>query len=196
MIFEKEYQEICKTYFPRWKPWAYTYNSDWGYGGYTNVERKHIYFGNPTRDLSIKGLIIHEICHAVGYHNHNTRWQKRMMKVAEIAKTHDPEVSAELIADATKYHIQFEEIPGMKEGINWINQEIEDAFLELYSVPGREVNVDTVITQILAVHGILKEWDGKKFDKILVQGRKIAKRQKRIAIHEQRLQIQYKQLLD
>lgn len=176
--FNTLYLDICKTYFPRWMPWAYTYNTGWGAGGYTNADRKHIYFGNPTRDLSMKGLIIHEICHAVGYFNHNTRWQNRMMKAAELAKNHDPKLSAELIDDVQGY----QKSP-CNQSTEWkmLYQRLEEKFNGLYwkGEPVDEDNIDWVIVRELSEVGVKKEWDEKQFEKMLIKGRKVAKRVER-----------------
>ena len=91
-IIAKLYRDICKAYFPRWKPWGFTYNCNWGMCGYCNCDQKHLYFGSPS-----PVLIIHEICHAVGFPNHGERWQTRVLEAAETAKQYDCEFSKKLI---------------------------------------------------------------------------------------------------
>lgn len=80
------YTDICRKYFPRWKPWPYTYNQKWMNSGFCNANLKHMFFGAPN-----PLLIIHEICHAVSTYGHGARWQNRMLKTAETASRMIPD---------------------------------------------------------------------------------------------------------
>jgi hypothetical protein len=167
----KLYQEICETYFPRWKPWDFTFNHRWSRSGYCNIERKHIYFGDPSSTL-----IIHEICHAVSAPNHGKKWQARVLKAAEIAKQYDCKLSKELVAEVEGY--QNNDINEKEEMESFYNR-IAETFNMIYKENSRSnhlkaVNVFHVLKNLLAEMGIRKEWNEKRFEKILRRGRKIA----------------------
>lgn len=169
---ETLYREICKIYFPRWKPWDFTYNPKWCKSGYCNNHQKHIYFGEDS-----PVLVIHEICHAVGDPGHGKKWQTRVLKAAETAKRYDRKLSKELIAEVEKYQI---DNWGHKTEIKFLYQTIEDTFAELYS-KNKSVNVFYVLKYLLYENGIRKEWDEKLFEKMLKRGRKIAEFQSKLS---------------
>jgi hypothetical protein len=161
----KLYLDICKTYFPRWKPWGFTYNRNWGYTGYCNCDQKHLYFGSPSALL-----IIHEICHAVGAPNHGSKWQARVLKAAETAKQYDCELSKKLIAEVEERLLN--DIDEKQETEALWNR-ISDTFSSFY-LSSEQVNVYYVLKNLLNEMGFRKEWDEKKFEKMLKHGRKIS----------------------
>jgi len=61
------YKDICRKYFPHWKPWLFTYNQKWMNSGFCNASLKQMFFGAPN-----PLLIIHEICLAVSTYGHGT----------------------------------------------------------------------------------------------------------------------------
>ena len=161
----KLYQNICKIYFPRWKPWGFTYNRNWGMSGYCNCDQKHLYFGSPS-----PLLIIHEICHAVGAPNHGEKWQARVLKAAETAKQYDCGLSNKLIAEVE--NVLSNDISGKQE-MEGLWNHISDTFGELY-FSSEPFKVFYVLKNLLNEMGFRREWDEKKFKKMLKRGRKIA----------------------
>lgn len=167
------YKEICRIYFPRWKPWPYTYNKKWMNSGFCNARRKHIFFGAPN-----PLLIIHEICHAISTYGHGARWQERMLKAAETALRYDPRLSEKIRIQVMMYrNIQH----NSKEDMISLYVHIEESLSHLYFE--RERNGSTAITVIdenrvlkdlLREMGYRKEWDNKKYEKMLKRGKHIA----------------------
>jgi hypothetical protein len=60
-------------------------------------------------------------------------------------------------------------------------QRLEEKFNGLYwkGEPVDEDNIDWVIVRELSEVGVKKEWDEKQFEKMLIKGRKVAKRVER-----------------
>jgi len=167
------YKDICRKYFPRWKPWPYTYNHKWMNSGFCNANLKHMFFGAPN-----PLLIIHEICHAVSTYGHGARWQNRMLKTAETASRYDPRLSEKIKIQVGMYR-KIQRNP--KEEIKSLYLHIDDTFYHLYLE--RERNTDKTITVIddnrvlndlLTEMGYRKEWDDKKYEKMLKRGKEIA----------------------
>jgi hypothetical protein len=166
------YKDICRKYFPLWKPWPYTYNKKWMNSGYCNANRKHIFLGAPN-----PLLIIHEICHAVSTFGHGTRWQNRMLQAADMASRYDPRLSERIKIQVRMYrHLQHNPQEEMKS----LYLRIEDTFSQLCL---ERENADTMITTIedkrvlkdlLIEIGYRKEWDDTKYEKMLKKGMKIA----------------------
>jgi hypothetical protein len=162
------YEEICQTYFPRWNPWAYTYDPKLGDGGCCNTKTKRIFFGNPDPKL-----IIHEICHAVTPGHHGSKWQERMIKASEIAKQHDPVLSKRITNDKN--------ISSKTTKLSrvYFYNSLADTFYTLYSEnEPTTINIDHCITYLLGEAGIWKECgEQKQYSQMLNRGRKIAAQQ-------------------
>ena len=123
-------------------------------------------------------LIIHEICHAVSTYGHGARWQNRMLKTAETASRYDPRLSEKIKIQVGMYR-KIQRNP--KEEIKSLYLHIDDTFYHLYLE--RERNTDKTITVIddnrvlndlLTEMGYRKEWDDKKYVKMLKHGKEIA----------------------
>jgi hypothetical protein len=167
------YKKICRFYFPRWKPWPYTYNKKWMNSGFCNARRKHIFFGAPN-----PLLIIHEICHAVSTYGHGARWQERMLKAAETALRYDPRLSEKIRIQVGMYR-KIQRDP--REEIKSLYLRIEDTFYHLYlereRTPDKTITViddNRVLKDLLTEMGYRKEWDDKKYKKMLKRGKEIA----------------------
>jgi hypothetical protein len=167
------YKKICRIYFPRWKPWPYTCNKKWMNSGFCNARRKHIFLGAPN-----PLLIIHEICHAVSTYGHGARWQERILKAAETALRYDPQLSEKIRIQVMMYrNIQH----NSKEDMMSLYVHKEESLYRLYLE--RERNGSTTITvfdenrvlkDLLRQRGYRKEWDNKKYEKMLKRGKHIA----------------------
>lgn len=170
------YREICKKYFPRWKPWKFTFNCKWGESGYCNTYRKHLYFG----DIS-SVLIIHEICHAVSAGCHGKPWQLRMLRAAETARKYDMDLSEKLNAEVEKY---LNNDNSEREEMEALYNRIYDAFYGKYK-NNEPVKDFYLLKYYLNQLGIRKEWDEKQFEKLLKRGTRIAaKMKKELAIRD------------
>ena len=164
------YQDICKTYFPRWKPWKCIHNPDWN-SGYASTDKKTIFLGSTIDRISLNCFIIHEICHAVGNSGHGKSWQDRMMKAADTArKQKSIHLADEIAADVKLYHLEGVSVTGLNG-----KAELEDAFRDQY-LDGNPFVVDVVITKYLGNNGIRPEWEEKEYNKWIERGRRIAKR--------------------
>jgi len=164
----KLYESICRTYFPRWKPWNFRYNSSWGRSGYCNKKEKIIFFGEISSEL-----IIHEICHAVAPGPHSTSWQKRMRKTASKAETIDPELSKEIINDVEGYIALIEDLGIFDDKRIYLDQ-IYDAIINSNLQYG-QTGVGDIINYVLSKNGIKKEWDKMDYNKKFRHGMVTAK---------------------
>ena len=175
---DKLYQGICKTYFPRWKPWAYAYDPKLGDGGCCNIKAKRICFGNPDPKL-----IIHEICHAVTPGHHGLRWQSRMIKAAEKAKQYDSVLSERIIIDKNISS------KTTKLSRTYFYNSLADTFYTLYSENNpSSINIDHCVTYLLAEAGIRKECgEQKQYSQMLNRGRKIATEQLKLLMQNQKI---------
>jgi hypothetical protein len=142
--------------------------------GYCNCDQKHLYFGSPS-----PLLIIHEICHAVGAPNHGEKWQARVLKAAETAKQYDCELSKKLIAEVEE--VLSKDIDEKQE-IEGLWNRISDTFSMLYA-SSEQVNIYYVLKSLLNEMGFRREWDEKKFKKMLKRGRKMAECEAKISRH-------------
>jgi hypothetical protein len=167
------YKNICQKYFPRWKPWPYTYNQKWMNSGFCNSTRRHIFFGAPN-----PLLIIHEICHAVSTFGHGTQWQNRMLQAAKTASRYDPRLSEKIKIQVGMYR---NTQGNQGEEIKALYLRIEDVFYQLYLKKERNNDTVTVIDDnrvlnyLLTEMGYRKEWDEKKFARMLKRGKEIAR---------------------
>jgi hypothetical protein len=177
---DKTYTEVCKTYFPRWNPWKYTYNPDWT-GGWCNTEQKHIYLGRQPAGikgaLSPEAFIIHQVCHAVGNTGHGKCWQNRMLKAANRAKRDNPKLSGEITAHVQRYRLSPEW--SCREEIQLLYQRIKNSFTDRYPA-SRSYDIEAVLEYHLHEMGIRKEWDKPLFERVMQRGREIAETQSRL----------------
>jgi hypothetical protein len=177
---EEIYVVVCKTYFPRWKPWTYTYNPDWT-GGWCNSAQKHIYFGREPAGikgtLSPETFIIHQVCHAVGNSGHGINWQNRMLKAANKAKRDNPKLSCEITAHVQRYRLSPEW--SFREEIRLLSHRIKNSFTDI-DRDTRSYDIDTVLEHHMHEIGIRKEWDQPLFERVMQRGRRIAETQRRL----------------
>jgi len=150
----RQYSNICTAYFPRWVPWEFRYNPEWGNTGYCNRKEKCIFFGdiNPV-------LIIHEICHAVTKGGHGKEWQKRMRSIS----TQGTALHDEILEDLQGYI----DPKGGTSTLNMI-QEITDAVLELPNI--HDITNSHIVNTILLENGIRPEWEIPLYVKWLRRG--------------------------
>lgn len=110
--FINQWQFVRETFFPRWDRqarWKVRIRSNvpWGpQGANCEMDKREIVFSSiPSDIIAAQELLIHEICHAVGYIGHETSWQRRMEKA--IARANELGLGAlvnKLKEDLAMYH--------------------------------------------------------------------------------------------
>jgi hypothetical protein len=121
--------EIQTLYFPRWDP-AHKYHIEkWDLAGARCLyKEKLIQVSDPGDEL----VIIHEICHAVSPSGgHGERWQKRFLKVADMAHDSGNLKLAEAIRiEVKQYQKQLKECPEGRLNAEQIRSEIYDTVFD------------------------------------------------------------------
>jgi len=93
-ILQRAFRDVRRNFFPRWDPkgqWAVKKVSHLPISApviaYTNHSLKTIFINYlPNNRNNLYSILIHEICHAITSGQHNKRWEKRMMKSADMAR--------------------------------------------------------------------------------------------------------------
>lgn len=97
MNLRQSFRSIVGVYFPRWrdaKNWRVSRRNPRGVQGYCDLEKKLI---SVCTDDPLGELMIHEICHAIASPGHGGKWQRRMLKAAEVAEVRDNRPLAEAL---------------------------------------------------------------------------------------------------
>ena len=105
---EHLFQEVLRSYFPRWrrgKAWSVRYAVPPGrpkVDGYCDPQTRTIWISPRTVDQpSDELVVIHEVTHALTNRDHGVCFQRRLRKVAEDAETQgNPPLALELRQEA------------------------------------------------------------------------------------------------
>ena len=162
----QRYQEICRVYFPRWKPWKIKMVSQYSFGlGYCDEKKKILEVAAVSSEI-----IIHEICHAIAKMGHGKRWQDRMQKVAIIADGNDPDLAKKLRKEIEIYRTTPKENRSAKEIYFDIVKVIEELVFA-----GETIDIDTFPESYRYNRGFfIGDVDGRKFYKKYKNIRQVA----------------------
>ncbi len=159
-ILQEEFEFIRKTFFPRWdrkEEWRIILVQDInGTQGECLKRTKTIHILKELGSIEeLQALLIHEICHAVGYWGHARKWQDRMLRSARQAA--DSGLSA--LADILRRNVQrYKE--SHRETAEMVYTEIGD-----YVLDSPECEFDTIIDYMRRVRGVSREEFLKRYRK-------------------------------
>jgi len=105
MSLRREFQQVRKTFFPRWdraKVWKCRKVYDFYGAACCCFDTKEVKVSVVGDNLTL--VLIHEICHAVGGTGHEEKWQRRMEKVAVRAeRVGRSELAAQIREEIQRY---------------------------------------------------------------------------------------------
>jgi hypothetical protein len=138
--------------------------------GFCNASLKHMFSGVPD-----PLLIIHEIFHAVFTYGHGTRWQNRMLQAAETASRYDPGLFGKNQGSGWDVSKKFSITRKKKQSLCIYGSRILFIILIL---KGKEtitvIDDSRVLKELLPEMEYRKEWDDKKYGKMVKRGKEIA----------------------
>jgi len=125
------FKGVKSEYFPRWDKkgeWSVIVDDDMVFEGLCDKEKKIISIKpNHTKDNKLSQVLIHEICHAFTNNCHGKIWQRRMIKVSELAKYKGNNFLGKLLSqDIEEYQKVPNEYTQVYEIIkDWVNENPE-----------------------------------------------------------------------
>jgi len=100
----RAFLDVREWLFPRWRAGATwqvrrAEKSAYHRGGYCHTARRLIYVAPHLEGIEAREVLVHEICHAVTGAYHGTRFQRRLLAAARVARKRSPELAEAIEKD-------------------------------------------------------------------------------------------------